>query len=282
MAYEVIHTAPQTSDFTALSDHQDHTPGTFFGGKPVLHLHCTNAKLQMTQLELANNSDFAALSDCSNGWKEAAEITGMEFWITSRYLILWSNTRSIGIQIPYPTISLHAEDGVAVLLQLTLSDPNTTADEDLQVITPRLVPHTAGLNGDIPPPIAHSDAYMTGEATAVSPQQRLYNAISACQELNPDPNLDGDDDEDGMGFDETAPGATGWITSENMADFVDEDGNFRMPEGATMIGGEEDGVDGEAGVPQNGLGPGAGTTRTAAERDSTDGAEDEGKWQRTG
>ncbi len=85
MAYEVIHTAPQTSDFTALSDHQDHTPGTFFGGKPVLHLHCTNAKLQMTQLELANNSDFAALSDCSNGWKEAAEITGMEFWITSRY-----------------------------------------------------------------------------------------------------------------------------------------------------------------------------------------------------
>ncbi len=197
-------------------------------------------------------------------------------------MILWSNTRSIGIQIPYPTISLHAEDGVAVLLQLTLSDPNTTADEDLQVITPRLVPHTAGLNGDIPPPIAHSDAYMTGEATAVSPQQRLYNAISACQELNPDPNLDGDDDEDGMGFDETAPGATGWITSENMADFVDEDGNFRMPEGATMIGGEEDGVDGEAGVPQNGLGPGAGTTRTAAERDSTDGAEDEGKWQRTG
>jgi len=85
MAYEVIHTAPQTSDFTALSAHQEQTPGTFFGGKPVLHLHCTNAKLQMTRLELANHSDFAALSDCSNGWKEAAEITGMEFWVTSRY-----------------------------------------------------------------------------------------------------------------------------------------------------------------------------------------------------
>ena len=85
MAYEVIHTAPQTSDFTGLSDHQEQTPGTFFGGKSVLHLHCTNAKLQMTRLELANHSDFAALSDCSNDWKEAAEITGMEFWVTSRY-----------------------------------------------------------------------------------------------------------------------------------------------------------------------------------------------------
>ncbi|KAK0344682.1 hypothetical protein LTR91_009489 [Friedmanniomyces endolithicus] len=281
MAYEVIHTAPQTSDFTGLSDHQEQTPGTFFGGKSVLHLHCTNAKLQMTRLELANHSDFAALSDCSNDWKEAAEITGMEFWVTSRYFVLWSNTRSMGIQIPYPTISLHAEDGVAVLLQLTLSDPNTTADEDLQVITPRLVPHTAGLHGDIPPVIAHSDAFMNGEATVVHPQQRLYNAISACQELNPDPNLE-DDDEDGMGFGETAPGATGWITSENMADFVDEDGNFRMPEGATMIGGEDDGLNDEVDVTQHGLGPGAGTTRTAADRDSTDGAEDEGKWQRTG
>ncbi|TKA79296.1 hypothetical protein B0A55_04249 [Friedmanniomyces simplex] len=281
MAYEVIHTAPQTDDFTALSEHQEQTPGTFFGGKAVLHLHCTNAKLQLTRLELANQRDFAALSDCSNGWMEVAEITGMEFWVTSRHLTLWSTTRSVGIQIPYPTISLHAEDGVAVLLQLSLSDPNMTADEDLQVITPRLVPHTAGLNGDIPPPVAHSDAYMNGDAKAVSPQQRLYDAISACQELNPDPNPEGDD-EDGGGFDETAPGATGWITSENMADFVDEDGNFRMPEGVSMLGGEEDGANGDMGGPENGLGPGAGTTRTAAERDSIDGAEDETKWSRTG
>ena len=96
----------------------------------------------------------------------------------------------------------------------------------------------------------------------------LYKAIGDCQELNPDPNPDDSEDE---GFDETAPGATGWITSENMQDFVDEDGNFRMPEGGTVIGG--DGEDGEA------LGQGAGRVRRASEVDGEQ--EAEGKWQRT-
>jgi len=86
------------------------------------------------------------------------------------------------------------------------------------------------------------------------------------------------------GFDETAPGATGWITSENMADFVDEEGNFRMPEGGMVIGGEDemdgDGEEGGAGS----LGAGAGRRRGAdALVDAEDGAvEDEAKWQRTG
>jgi len=121
---------------------------------------------------------------------------------------------------------------------------------------------------------------VNGEASAVA---RLYGAISACQELNPDPPSD----EEG-GFDETAPGATGWITSENMADFMDEEGNFRMPEGAAVIGGEgdEEGgegmveVDGEART--NGLGAGAGRIRRAAEVDGGDGVTDDTKWQRTG
>lgn len=108
-----------------------------------------------------------------------------------------------------------------------------------------------------------------------SPAQQLYEAISACQELNPDPPSD---DEEGEGFDETAPGATGWITSENMGEFVDEEGNFKMPEGVAVIGDEEE----SGGRSTNGLGEGAGRTRTAAELDAGDGAEEEeGKWQRT-
>ncbi|KAK6419629.1 hypothetical protein LTR81_007174 [Elasticomyces elasticus] len=246
MAYEVIHTAPQASDFTPLSAHQAQTPGTFFGGKAVLHYHCANTKVQIRQEELAAHADFAALGDAQTSQGGEGEIGGVTVWVTS---------------------SLHAEDGDAVLLQLGLSDPNTTADEDFEAITLRIIPNAESSVG-------HGDA-SEPNGSALTPRQQLYEAISAGQELNPDAEPD---DEGENGFDETAPGATGWITSENMADFVDEDGNFRMPEGTTVLGGEED----EDVEHANGLGPGAGTTRTAAEVDTEDGAEDDGKWQRTG
>ncbi|KAK5728642.1 hypothetical protein LTR15_001779 [Elasticomyces elasticus] len=246
MAYEVIHTAPQASDFTPLSAHQAQTPGTFFGGKAVLHYHCADTKVQIRQEELAAHADFAALGDAKTSQGGEGEIGGVDVWVTS---------------------SLHAEDGDAVLLQLGLSDPNTTADEDFEAITLRIIPSAESSVG-------HGDA-TESNGSALTPRQQLYEAISAGQELNPDADPD---DEGENGFDETAPGATGWITSENMADFVDEDGNFRMPEGTTVLGGEED----ENVEHANGLGPGAGTTRTAAEVDTEDGAEDDGKWQRTG
>lgn len=105
----------------------------------------------------------------------------------------------------------------------------------------------------------------------MSPAKALFKAIADCQELNPDPpDGDGEDGE----FDETAPGATGWITSENMGDFMDENGEFKMPEEITVIGGPYE-------VP-GALGEGAGHTRSAAEIDAEDGAGEDGKWQRTG
>ena len=84
-----------------------------------------------------------------------------------------------------------------------------------------------------------------------------------------------------MGFDETAPGATGWITSENMADFMDEDGNLRMPAGATVIGGEDENED--EGEESTTLGAGAGRRRGVEEIDvGEEAAEEDGKWRRTG
>jgi nucleotide-sensitive chloride channel 1A len=91
-------------------------------------------------------------------------------------------------------------------------------------------------------------------------------------------------------FDETAPGATGWITSENMADFMDEDGNFRMPTGATVIGGDDeagtyDDADGDVGG--NVGGAGSVRRRDEAGLDGEGGAagagsgDGESKWQRT-
>ncbi|KAK5107142.1 hypothetical protein LTR62_001700 [Meristemomyces frigidus] len=274
MAYEVVRTPPQVSDFTDLSTHQEQTPGTFFGGQAVLHLQCANAKLRIAPDELALHTDFAALGDSTAHENGDIELGSIDVWVTSRHLILWSTIKSTGIQLPYPTITLHAQDRDAVLLQLSLSEPNMTADEDLESLQLRIVPNAAGTSHGTP---SVDQAIPDGNGHITSPEQRLYDAISACQELNPDPNAEGDEDEEGA-FDETAPGASGWITSESMGDFMDEDGNFRMPEGMTVFGAEEGDGTGE-------LGTGAGTRRTAGEAnggDEDDGRGAEGKWQRTG
>jgi nucleotide-sensitive chloride channel 1A len=103
--------------------------------------------------------------------------------------------------------------------------------------------------------------------------KRMFEAISECSNLNPDPTEEDDEDEDEYdkivfegdveGRDEIPglpgvyasasdlpppmPGSSGWITAENVHEYFDEEGNW--------IGGEEEeGVNGE-------LGEGAGRVR---------------------
>lgn len=189
-----------------------------------------------------------------------------------RHLTLWSPTTNKGAQITYPTITVHAQVGAAVLLELNLSDSNVTADEDIEHLQIRLTPAT------IVAPSAATEGKSNGGG-ASDPSFALYMAIGDCQELNPDPAED-DSDEEGYGggpaFDETAPGATGWITSENIHEYTDADGNFKMPEGITVIGGEDE----NDVVP---LGEGAGRVRRAEEfDDAEEGADADPKWQKTG
>lgn len=186
-----------------------------------------------------------------------------------RHLTLWSPTTNKGAQITYPTITVHAQVGAAVLLELNLSDSNVTADEDIEHLQIRLTPAT----------IVAPNAATSNGNSASDPSFALYMAIGDCQELNPDPAED-DSDEEGYGgepaFDETAPGATGWITSENMHEYTDADGNFKMPEGITVIGDEDE----NDVVP---LGEGAGRVRRAEEfDDAEEGADADQKWQKTG
>ena len=172
---------------------------------------------------------------------------------------------------------MHAQVGSAVLLELNLSDSNVTADEDIEHLQIRITPAT------ITSPSAASNGQTNGNGNgnATDPSFALYMAIGDCQELNPDPAEDDSEDGEGYGgqaFDETAPGATGWITSENLHEYTDENGNFKMPEGITVIGGEDE----EEGPAQ--LGEGAGRVRRADEvdGDAEEGADGEAKWQKTG
>lgn len=222
--------------------------------------------------------------------------------MASSNLLLFSSTSSSGARISYSAITFHAQEGHAVLLGFNLSDPNTTPDEDIIFFHARLVPGEVETHAQQQQSQSHNGQSAAVNGSAADPARTLFDAIAACQELNPDPpqaggDDDDDDDEQQQGFDETAPGATGWITSENMADFMDEEGNFRMPQGLPVIGDEDgvvngDGADGVLEVPSNGLGEGAGTRRSAAQMDGADDgdaddgdadvrADGETKWQRT-
>lgn len=170
--------------------------------------------------------------------------------------------------IPYPSISIHAvkqvpagADGAtspAVWMQLDFADGG---DDDDTFNTVELTV--------IPP---------TSEASDPNPASQMYEAIAACSNLHPDPNNEGEDDEDEYdrivfegsaeheaiegfsgvlrgasdgGLPPPMPGSGGWITAENVHEYFDENGNW-IGEGA------EDAEE---------LGEGAGRTRAREEVD---------------
>lgn len=197
-------------------------------------------------------------------------------WLIDNYrnLTLYNTAASIGVSIPYPAISLHAIQRLAdpanpatevqgLYMQLELSDPyevNDEEDEDMGLVEITLIPAPAseGLQSSI---------------------QALFEAVSNCSNLHPDPIDQEDEDMDGDGTDSRIvfegnvgyegisglpgvqqgvsdgglpppfPGSGGWITAENVSQYFDEDGNW--------IGGGDEEV----------LGEGAGRVRT---RDETE------------
>lgn len=105
-----------------------------------------------------------------------------------------------------------------------------------------------------------------GATTDTTEAKAIFEALSACADLNPDP-MDEDEDGEAMVMPQPEPGAGGWITSENMHEFTDSEGNWTGPEIQF-------------------LGAGAGQVR--AREDHDDGVEarageeeDETKWRRT-
>jgi nucleotide-sensitive chloride channel 1A len=167
---------------------------------------------------------------------------------TTRFFTLWSSTAGQGVQIPYRTISLHARQQNALYLQLCLSDIAQTADDDLETVELLLTPEPAA------------------DSSPTEAAEKLFTTVSDCADLHPDPDEDDDQEQE----QEPEPGTGGWITSENLQDFMDENGEFRMPENGS-------------------LGAGAGTVRTADQfEDADDGDEVDGedatdatKWRRT-
>jgi chloride channel, nucleotide-sensitive, 1A len=60
-----IRTPPSLGEYTALSEHQEQTPETFFGGKPILHYHLTGAKAWIPKSQCGSLAVFPADSGAS-------------------------------------------------------------------------------------------------------------------------------------------------------------------------------------------------------------------------
>ncbi|KAF9737344.1 hypothetical protein PMIN06_001529 [Paraphaeosphaeria minitans] len=251
----LLTTAPTSDDFTPLQEHQQQTPSTFFGAKPVLYVHHAGLTISASKSKLQSDDLFAKFSSEPEGAiEDDVLVKDVEAWVNSENLILFQKAPSpVGVSIPYPSIALHGitkKNGVeALLTNLSLNDAETVnADEDIDVLELILLPPS-------------HDA----DAPQFSYIQEIFAAMNTCADLHPDP-----DDDEGGAPDLSAPGATGWITADNMDEFVDEDGNFK---GGMIIDGEE-------------LGPGAGTVRPREgyeEESTTNGVNGhEEKYRRTG
>jgi hypothetical protein len=89
MSLTTITSAPTVDDFTPLSEHHEQTPGSFFAGKPVLHLQAPASKLQISKDELEANEPVKALvattNDAAVDVEGFVEIQDIDVWVTSRY-----------------------------------------------------------------------------------------------------------------------------------------------------------------------------------------------------
>jgi nucleotide-sensitive chloride channel 1A len=116
----------------------------------------------------------------------------------------------------------HASTTEALYLNLSLNDAETVNDEeDIQTLELTL----------LPPNYANHP-----ENTCI---KDLYDAMNTCANMHPDPDASDEDGEDMQ--DDSAPGASGWITADNMDEYGPGAGTVRTRDE------EESGVNGVEG-----------------------------------
>lgn len=88
---EVLQTAPETSAFVALSEHQSRTPSSFHTGPAILHYHSQRCKIVILENDLVGNSALNALrgesAPANEGNPETEDkevaIENVDTWVTS-------------------------------------------------------------------------------------------------------------------------------------------------------------------------------------------------------
>ncbi|KAL8650125.1 MAG: hypothetical protein Q9210_004008, partial [Variospora velana] len=234
---EVLHAAPTEGHFTPLSTHQSQTPSSFYSGPPVLHHHSPAASLLIGSSDLKNNAAFASFAPSSerqsngttqgsadgtgNGEDREVRIEGIDVWVTSD---------------PGPQFDDHDPDGTISLTIIPTSE-HPQANTGAQHIADASPPTPPSQE---PPEAEEANASEPGPSDPIA---QLFSALSACADLHPDPtstsDIDIDDthdpdylshdaDTDALytridGLPPPMPGSGGWITAENVGEFLDEE-----------------------------------------------------------
>ena len=313
---EVLREEPKVSSFVSLAEHQSTTPASFHNGPPVLHYYSDRSKLIILDREAQNNAALTPLlqhasitqhdedSEQTNGdlthLDEQRVLEGVDVFVTSEKLLLYSSTAAAGVSIPYPSISLHAIQtlptpspelpGQGVYMQLMSLADDTAEDLEPESLSITVVPTASAPTGTATE-WEPTDPVEAEDKLEETPVQALFNALSNCSNLHPDPVNEDDEDEDGSrlirsglvmpgdtsgGLPPPMPGSGGWITAENMHEFVDENGDF------IKDGDDDNDMSGEEGTAAvELLGPGAGTLRTRDDSAQDGDDVEESKWQRT-
>lgn len=75
MTIQHLGSTPKAADFTPLQEHQEQTPSTFFGSKPVLYAQYAGLTLSVLSSQLKENAAFASLATSAT---EDTEISTIE------------------------------------------------------------------------------------------------------------------------------------------------------------------------------------------------------------
>ncbi|KAK4175161.1 regulator of volume decrease after cellular swelling-domain-containing protein [Triangularia setosa] len=295
MSLTTIRSPPSLADYTPLPEHQSQTPPSFFDhDKPILHYHGPATKCWLSRSQLGKLPFFPAdlVSPPTPPESEALSPEAqsdtaeqnVDVFVNSQNLTLFSPQAESGLTIPYHQISIHAIQKIggpeeknkfgSVYLQLELAEGAGGAEEDFETVELTLIPGPKGEQQG-------EEEVTVGERKPKTETERLFEAISECSNLNPDPVQDGDEDDDGDGaqiiFEGEAvegfsgvfagardgglppamPGSSGWITAENVHEYFDGEGNW--------IGEGGDGEEGGGWVLSEQLGGGAGTVHRLEE-----------------
>ncbi|RDA90215.1 hypothetical protein CP533_1071 [Ophiocordyceps camponoti-saundersi (nom. inval.)] len=228
-AMTTIRVPPSVDNYVSLAQYEAQTPESFAVGRAVLHFHLEGARASIPEEQRGKLALFPVdtSSDNENGQTLERKV---DVFVNSEDLTIYSPEAHVGFSTPYYSISIHAIKHVngqnAIWMQLELDDGGAH-DNDFSTVELTLFP---------------------GDRDIV---KQLYEAISNCSNLHPDPEDDSDEEgytiEDYETGDDLAatgpipvftrlhaiddmpapvPGSGGWITAENAHDFFDEQGNW--------------------------------------------------------
>jgi nucleotide-sensitive chloride channel 1A len=79
MAIRHLDTAPKIEDFTPLQEHQEQTPTTFFGSKPVVYARYAGLTLVATASQLQQDAAFFRFNTEADG--DDVLIKDVEIWV---------------------------------------------------------------------------------------------------------------------------------------------------------------------------------------------------------